>query len=286
MELNPYIVAPFATWAVAQITKFAIEAFKGKIDFRYLYASGGMPSVHSAVVTALAVTALLVGGPGSAVFGFAIIFAAIVMYDSFGVRRSAGEQAAAINMLVDSLDRSKVRLEKPDAHVREILGHQPKEVTAGAFLGLGLGMLLNYQKLGKFGAFLQSVPGKSELAGYLGVFILILVGGVVYRFVMRHRHPESKTVRKLTKRVLVMTQTVGWLGVISAALVYENATYMAWRLWPELVIVLGLVWAVSLTVASYGTVREAIAQEATQARKRKWLNFGRGKSKRKTKRST
>lgn len=91
MAYNPYIIVPFATWAVAQISKFAIAAFRGRIDFRYLYASGGMPSVHSAVVCSLAMTALLVDGVGSHLFGFTAIFAAIVMYDSFGVRRSAGE---------------------------------------------------------------------------------------------------------------------------------------------------------------------------------------------------
>jgi uncharacterized protein len=76
---NPYIIIPFASWAVAQIAKFAIAAFKGKIDFRYLYASGGMPSVHSAVVCSLAVTALLVDGVGSHLFGFTLIFAAVVI---------------------------------------------------------------------------------------------------------------------------------------------------------------------------------------------------------------
>lgn len=286
MEFNPYIVTPFATWAVAQISKFAIAAFRGKIDFRYLYASGGMPSVHSAVVTSLAVTALLVGGAQSAVFGFSIVFAAIVMYDSFGVRRSAGEQAAAINMIVDSLDRGKVRLEKPDAHVREILGHQPKEVTAGAFVGLGLGALLNYQKLGKFGTYLQTVPGHREMEAYLALFVLILIAGVAYRIVMRGRYPQSKTVKKLTRRVLVMTQTVGWLGIVSIAFVYENATYLAWRLWPQLIIVLGIAWLVSLVWASYDTVPAAIAAETNEARKRKWLTFGRNKSKKKPKRAS
>jgi len=52
---NPYIVVPLATWAITQVAKFAIAAIKGRIDFRYLYASGGMPSVHSAVVSSLAV---------------------------------------------------------------------------------------------------------------------------------------------------------------------------------------------------------------------------------------
>ncbi len=99
MAYNPYIVVPLATWAVSQVAKFAVAAFKGQVDFKYLYSSGGMPSVHSAVVCSLAMTALLVDGTSSHLFGFTLIFAAVVMYDSFGVRRSSGEQAAAINTM-------------------------------------------------------------------------------------------------------------------------------------------------------------------------------------------
>jgi acid phosphatase family membrane protein YuiD len=284
VSYNPYIVIPLATWAVAQITKFAIAAFKGKISFRYLYASGGMPSVHSAVVSALAVTALLVGGVQSQVFGFAVIFAAIVMYDSFGVRRSSGEQAAAINMLIESLDRNRIKLDQPNLHLREILGHQPREVTAGAFLGVGLALLFNYQRLGIFGAFLQTVPKRPELIVYAAVFVVILVAGLFVRFFFRERYPKSKTIKTITRRILTATQTVGWLGLISVALVYENANYFAWRLWPLFVILIGIVWAVSLIVTSYKTIPTALAAEANEQRKMKWLNFGRAKTRRKSKR--
>jgi acid phosphatase family membrane protein YuiD len=286
VSYNPYIVIPLATWAVAQVAKFAVAAFKGKIDFRYLYSSGGMPSVHSAVVTSLAVTALLVGGVGSSAFGFAVILAMIVMYDSFGVRRSAGEQGAAINMLIESLDRNKVKLDQPNLRVRVILGHQPREVVAGALVGAALSALLNYQRLGAFGAFLQTVPQKPELIVYGAIFVALLVLGLVARWILRARFPKSKTIKMLTRRVLTATQTVGWLGIVASALVYENASYLAWRLWPMLVLTIGLIWAVSLFVASYKTVPAALALEANEARKMKWLNFGRSKSKRKAKRAS
>jgi len=56
--VNRYLVVPLVVWAVAQFLKFIIAAFRGRVDFRYLYGSGGMPSVHAAVVTALAITRL------------------------------------------------------------------------------------------------------------------------------------------------------------------------------------------------------------------------------------
>lgn len=282
MGYNPYIIVPFAAWAIAQITKFAIHAFRGKIDFRYLYASGGMPSVHSAVVCSLATTALLVDGVNSHLFGFTAIFAAIVMYDSFGVRRSAGEQAAAINMIIGSLDRQRVKLEQPDLHIREILGHQPREVTAGAILGVALAALFNYDKLGRFGAFLQAVPKRTELYVYLGVFVALLVGGVVIRLVLRAKYPKSKTIKQFAKRILTATQTIGWLGLLSVVLVYENASYFAWRLWPLLVLAVGVLWTWWLVTVSYKVVPTSLAQEANEARKLKWMNWG---SKRKRKRA-
>jgi hypothetical protein len=271
---NPYIIVPFATWAVAQITKFAINAFKGRIDFRYLYASGGMPSVHSAVVCSLAVTALLVDGVNSHLFGFTAIFAAIVMYDSFGVRRSAGEQAAAINMIIGSLDHQRVKLEQPDLHIREILGHQPREVTAGAILGVALATLFNYDKLGAFGAFLEAVPKRPEMYVYLGVFVVLLLGGVITRLVLRAKYPKSKIMKQLSKRILTATQTMGWLGLLSVVLVYENASYFAWRLWPLLVLAVSVLWGLWLGTASYKTVPATLVAEANEARKLKWLNWG------------
>jgi acid phosphatase family membrane protein YuiD len=274
---NAYIIVPFATWIVAQIAKFAIAAFKGRIDFRYLYASGGMPSVHSAVVMSLATTAFLLDGFESHLFGFTLIFAAVVMYDSFGVRRSAGEQAAAINMLIGALARNKVRIDNPDLHLREILGHQPREVTAGALLGIGLAMLFNYDRLGALGTFLQGVPGRPELLVYLGVFLALLIGGVVVRFILKAKYPKSQTIKRLSSQIFVASQTIAWLGLFTTALVYERASYFAWRLWPMLILVAGVLWAAWLLTASYKTVPASLALEATTARKLKWLNWGRKK---------
>lgn len=283
MVYNPYLVVPLATWAVAQITKFAIAAFNGRIDFRYLYASGGMPSVHSAVVCALMVTAFLNDGPGSSIFGISTIIAAIVMYDSFGVRRSSGEQAMAINMLISSLDRNRVKLDKPDLHLREILGHQPREVSAGAILGILLSALFNYDKLGALGAFLQTLPSRPEMLGYLIAFAVIVLGGIVTRIVLRLRYRKSKTIKKLASQILVASQTTGWLGLVSVVLNYEHASYFAWRLWPMLIGLATLLWALWLITGSYRTVPVALAGEADQARKMKWFNWGKGR--RKAKRS-
>jgi uncharacterized protein len=276
---NEYILIPLATWAIAQVTKFALAAFKGRIDFRYLYASGGMPSVHSAVVCSLATTALLVDGPNSHLFGFTLIFAAIVMYDSFGVRRSVGEQATTLNMLIASLERSRVRLDHPTTHLREILGHQPREVAVGAVLGVVLAALFNSHRLQPALSFLQVYPSRPEVYAYGGGFAALLVLGLAARWFISARYKKSPTMRSLARRVLVLSQTIGWLGLLSVAFVYERASYLGWRMWPILILVAGFVWALWLGTSSYKMVPAELAQEADQARKLKWLKWGRGRSK-------
>jgi acid phosphatase family membrane protein YuiD len=264
------------------VAKFTLAALQGRLDFRNLYASGGMPSVHSAVVSSLAVTALLQAGADSPIFGITIILAAIVMYDSFGVRRSSGEQAAAINMLIGSLDQGKVKLSRPGLKLREVLGHQPSEVVVGAIVGIVLGGLFNYDRLAALWSYLQTLPAGLELWLYAGVFAVLVVGGIAARLVLRSLYRKSTAMHTLTRRIVTATQTVGWLGLVAVLLQYERASYLAWRVWALLLIVIGLGWGISLAVQAYRTVPAALAAEAQQARKLKWFNFGR---KRKSKRA-
>lgn len=277
MAYNPYIVVPLATWAIAQVAKFTVEAVKGRIDFRYLYASGGMPSVHSAVVCALATTALLLDGIESSIFGLSAVLAAIVMYDSLGVRRSTGEQAAAINMLIVSLERGKVKLDRPNLKLREILGHKPAEVTVGAVLGVVLAGLFNYDRLGPLMQFVGQTPVNWEFWAYLAFFGALVIGGVVQRVMLRAKRKKSRTIKLLTQRVFTATQVLGWTGLALSLLQYERASYLAWRLWPLLVLVSAGVWASVIVSDSVRTVPEALLEEAEAARKRRWFEWGRGK---------
>ncbi len=274
MVYNAYIVVPLATWAVAQVAKFALAAMRGNIDFKYLYASGGMPSVHSAVVCSLAVTAFFVDGINSPIFGLAVILAAIVMYDSFGVRRASGEQAAAINMLIESLDRGKVRIQQPQLHLREVLGHQPVEVTVGAIVGIVLGSLFNYTHLTPLFNWLKITPTGIELWIYAGVFAFLVLAGLAQRFILRAKYPKSVTMKKLARRILTATQTTGWLGLLVVLLQYERASYLSWRGWAVLILAVGLIWGAGILISSYKTVPETLAKEATTARKLKWLKLG------------
>jgi len=90
-----------------------------------------MPSAHSASVTALTLGIGLTQGWNSPLFSISIVFALIVMYDATGVRRAAGKQALILNKIVEDMyDNGKNKVEK----LKEILGHDPIEVFAGATL--------------------------------------------------------------------------------------------------------------------------------------------------------
>jgi len=101
-----------------------------------------MPSAHSASVVALLVVIGLIDGVGSAVFGLAALFAAVVMYDAVMVRRSSGEQGAALVELIRELKRPS----KTPIHVAK--GHTPLEVLGGIAVGAIVGLAVYLVTIG------------------------------------------------------------------------------------------------------------------------------------------
>ena len=167
--ITPYLYVPLLAWVIAQGIKVSIEIIKGDADFKYLYASCGMTSAHSAVVCSLAGYTFYHQGISSPLFGVTAILAGIVMYDSFGVRRSSGEQAKTINRLIEEMTNNGT-LRKPDDYnrLREILGHQPLEVIVGAILGGLVATLFSLDQLDPIIKWLTStasrMPGVSSSA--------------------------------------------------------------------------------------------------------------------------
>ena len=136
---NTPLIAAITAWAIAQLLKVIITALMEKtLDLGRLFASGGMPSSHSAFVTALAMLIGIEHGFGSVFFALAAAFALVVMYDACGVRRSVGEQAKVLNSVIQALkEHSAIGDQKA---IREILGHSPLQVVAGFFLGIVIGL--------------------------------------------------------------------------------------------------------------------------------------------------
>jgi acid phosphatase family membrane protein YuiD len=133
---NQTLVIPLCSWALAQIIKVIIVLIQEKrIAWNYFITSGGMPSAHSATVTALATSIAFKEGFGSIYFSLAAILAVIVMYDAAGVRQSVGEHSAILNLIIKEFS---FKTERPDREkaLREFVGHTPFQVVIGALMGI------------------------------------------------------------------------------------------------------------------------------------------------------
>lgn len=140
MEIvSPYITAGLVGWIVSQLAKYVVASFKSRklASMRQLYLSGNMPSAHSATVIAVLVVIGLKDGIESGLFGLALVFASVVLYDAMMVRRSSGEQGIAITALIKE---SKSGVPLP----RVALGHTPLEVAVGSLIGFAVGVAVYF----------------------------------------------------------------------------------------------------------------------------------------------
>ncbi len=131
--------AVFVSWLAAQLIKLVRSGWQIKrFNLNWLFNTGGMPSAHSATVSCLATVTGLYYGFGSMPFLLVLIFTIIIMFDATGVRRNVGRQARILNKMLDDLyEKGQVA----EQRLKELLGHTPVEVFAGAFLGILIGYL-------------------------------------------------------------------------------------------------------------------------------------------------
>lgn len=155
MELlyNFPLLAALSSIFFAQFVKVPIQFIATKkLDWSLLTSTGGMPSSHSAAVTALSTGVAIEHGLNSSIFAVATVFAIITMFDATGVRRHAGEQATVLNKLVSDFNRfveeakvwPKTEKQEKEKKLKELLGHQPIEVFFGGLTGIILTLVLYY----------------------------------------------------------------------------------------------------------------------------------------------
>ena len=138
---NKILQTSVLAWFLAQIIKVIIGLLTTKqFDFTRLFGSGGMPSSHAAFTVSLATAVGLEAGFNSRIFAVTAAFAFVVMYDATGVRRSAGEQARILNRIVESMGNGDVS--ETGKKLKELLGHTPFEVFAGAVLGIVIAVIM------------------------------------------------------------------------------------------------------------------------------------------------
>lgn len=131
---NRMFLTVLMAWFLAQTIKVAIGVVREKrFNFKWFVGSGGMPSSHAATVAALAASVGFTFGFGSPFFAMAFFLAFIIMFDAQGVRRQSGQQAEALNKIIEDIYLNKgVNQER----LMELLGHTPVQVFIGAALGV------------------------------------------------------------------------------------------------------------------------------------------------------
>lgn len=138
---NRMLWVPMLAALGVQIWKFLWPLiFYRRFEPRQLWSAGGMPSSHSALVAALALSVGMNAGFGSPAFAVSVVLSVVVMYDAAGIRQAAGKQAQKINRIVEELLSGHPLNEE---QLRELLGHTPLQVAVGGLIGALAGWLLN-----------------------------------------------------------------------------------------------------------------------------------------------
>lgn len=137
---NKIVGTAALSWLIAQLIKIVIDCFRNKtINPALIVSSGGMPSSHTSFVTALAFAVGFKEGFDTTAFAITFVLSTVVMYDASGVRRAAGKQAEVLNIFIANFEKHGIKI---DSKLKELLGHSPIEVMAGAVLGFVVALFM------------------------------------------------------------------------------------------------------------------------------------------------
>lgn len=108
--------------------------------------SGGFPSSHSAMVSALALSVGIRESFNSTIFAVTMALACIVVYDAANVRYYSGQNIKITQQLIKDIQKqTDVKFDDPIYHtrVKPVLGHRWIECIGGILIGLIIALLFN-----------------------------------------------------------------------------------------------------------------------------------------------
>lgn len=126
--------------AIAQFMKplFHYHATK-EWTLSTISASGGFPSSHSALVSALSIAIGLQESFTSTIFAVTAAFSVVIIYDAANVRYYSGVNIRIVKQLIKDLkDQTSIDLSNPvyKEKTKDVLGHRWVEVFGGIVLGI------------------------------------------------------------------------------------------------------------------------------------------------------
>jgi acid phosphatase family membrane protein YuiD len=133
---------------LAQLLKPIIHYMKTeKWNLWLIKDSGGMPSSHTALVTALALSVGLQEQFSSTIFAVTAALAVIVIYDAANVRYYSGQNIKVTQQLVkDVQEELNTEFTDPIYQItlKDVLGHKWMEVVGGGILGAFVAIVFHY----------------------------------------------------------------------------------------------------------------------------------------------
>jgi len=135
-------IAAVMAGVIAQALKVVVELVKTRrLNLLRFFDNGGMPSSHTALVTTLTFGAGVYAGVDSSLFSVTLMFSLYFVFEAAGLRQEVGNQARALNDLVDEL---KTTHHIDRSRLKELVGHTWGEVFGGLLLGLLLAYFFYY----------------------------------------------------------------------------------------------------------------------------------------------
>ena len=138
------LLIPIAVALFTQVLKLIIDGIPNNLSWQHIFSDyGGMPSAHTAFVSALATVIGLSQGFESASFAVAFILMLIVMRDAIGFRKEIGNNSVFTNMLAKEIyKKTPINTKRKIEFLQERIGHSKLQVTVGFIVGVCLTIIL------------------------------------------------------------------------------------------------------------------------------------------------
>lgn len=128
-------IAALVAGLAAQLLKPFVDALRTRrFNPLRVLDTGGMPSSHTAVVTALTIGVGVYQGVASPLFAVSLIMGLYFVFEATGLRQEVGNQARVLNEIMERLTVRHEHHVAPE-ELRELIGHTWIEVVAGFALG-------------------------------------------------------------------------------------------------------------------------------------------------------
>jgi acid phosphatase family membrane protein YuiD len=130
MPFSSSFVTAVTIQLLCQLFKVVFYSLKERrLRLKYFVSSGGMPSAHTAFVSALTLSVGLSRGFSSEFFTIAFVFSSIIIYDIVRVRGAVQIHSRILAGMVEKLPPGE-RIQLP-----QLVGHTIGEVLIGLLVG-------------------------------------------------------------------------------------------------------------------------------------------------------